>query len=72
MPQPMEHPTVSRPAADLALRVLRLERQLSSYQRLHAEELAELGRALAQVQDEMLALALRSTIAQPGGEALET
>jgi len=45
-------------SSDLALRVLRLEQQLDSYQRLHASELEELRRALAQVKEEVLTLAL--------------
>lgn len=68
MPETTRLPVLSHPSADLALRVLRLEQQLASYQRLHAEELAELGRALAQVKDEVLALA--PPTAEAGGEAL--
>ncbi len=72
MPDSQEHPALSHPAADLALRVLRLEQQLAAYQRLHAEELAELVRALAQVKHEVLALALHPAPADPGGEPFQT
>ncbi len=61
---------VTQPPADLALRLLRLEQQLESYQRLHNEELAALRQALAQVKEEVLALALQPVIPQQGGEAL--
>lgn len=60
-----------QPPADLALRVLRLEQQLDSYQRLHAEELAALRQALAQVKDEVLTLAQSPAPLQPGGETLQ-
>lgn len=57
------HPASTLPTADLALRVLRLEQQLDSYQRLHAQELEDLRRALAQLKEEVLALAPRPTVA---------
>lgn len=63
---------LSRPSADLALRVLRLEQQLDSYQRLHAEELEDLRRALALVKDEVLALASQPATSDSGGETLQT
>ena len=40
----------SVPLADIAYRVLRLEQQLDSYQRLHAEELEQMRRALAEIK----------------------
>lgn len=42
------------PPSDLAYRVLRLEQQLDSYQRLHGEELQEIRRALAELKDYIL------------------
>jgi len=42
---------------DIAYRMLRLEQQLESYQRLHAEELAEMHRALQELKTQVLALA---------------
>lgn len=59
---------VAQPPADLALRLLRLEQQLESYQRLHNEELAALRQALAQVKEEVLALALQPIMPRQGGE----
>jgi len=50
------------------LRLLRLEQQLESYQRLHAEELAALRQALAQMKDEVLALVSPPVSPQQGGE----
>ncbi|MCL5951684.1 MAG: hypothetical protein M1132_08180 [Chloroflexi bacterium] len=44
----------SNPPSDLAYRVLRLERQLESYQRLHAEELEEIRRAVEQLKEQLL------------------
>jgi hypothetical protein len=44
------------PAPDIAYRMLRLEQQLESYQRLHAEELAEIRRALEELKTQVLAL----------------
>lgn len=61
MPGMLQDSSPAPPSGDLALRVLRLEQQLNSYQRLHAEELEELRRALAQVKEEVLALAVRHT-----------
>ncbi|HEX9115637.1 MAG TPA: hypothetical protein VGA61_06180 [Anaerolineae bacterium] len=43
--------------ADLAFRVLRLEQQLESYQRLHSEELEQIRAALAALKAEVLAAA---------------
>ena len=44
--------------SDIAYRMLRLEQQLESYQRLHAEELAEMRRVLQELKDQVLALAV--------------
>ncbi|MGQ9766793.1 MAG: hypothetical protein ACUVSS_05595 [Anaerolineae bacterium] len=55
-------------SSGLALRVLRLEQQLDSYQRLHAEELEELRRALAQVKEEVLAVAVTHGTQASDGE----
>lgn len=44
------------PTPDIAYRMLRLEQQLESYQRLHAEELAEIRRALEELKTQVLAL----------------
>ncbi len=44
----------SNTSSDLALRVLRLEQQIEAYQRLHAEELAELRQLLAEVKNAVL------------------
>ncbi len=41
---------------DIAYRVLKLEQQLDSYQRLHAEELEQIRQALAALKDQILAL----------------
>ncbi len=43
--------------SDLAYRVLRLEQQLDSYERLHAEELEQIRRDLADLKRQVLALA---------------
>lgn len=48
--------SVSIPSSDIAYRMLRLEQQLESYQRLHAEELAEIRRALDALKAQVLAL----------------
>jgi len=44
-------------STDIAYRMLRLEQQLESYQRLHAEELAEMRRVLEELKAQVLALA---------------
>jgi len=57
---------------DLAYRVLRLEQQLESYQKLHAEELDEIRKALAEIKTEILAVATsadRATV--PGASSAE-
>ncbi len=43
--------------SDIAYRVLKLEQQLDSYQRLHAEELEQIRRALTDLKEQVLALA---------------
>lgn len=43
--------------SDLAYRMLKLEQQLESYQRLHSEELEQLHRAIAELKEQVLALA---------------
>lgn len=48
--------SASIPSSDIAYRMLRLEQQLESYQRLHAEELAEIRRALDALKSQVLAL----------------
>lgn len=53
----MPYPTPVPAPADLAIRVLKLEQQLESYQRLHAAELEEMRRALADIKAQVLALA---------------
>ncbi len=44
------------PPSDIAYRVLRLEQQLESYQRLHAEELEQIRRALEELKELVLTL----------------
>jgi hypothetical protein len=44
----------SVPPSDIAYRMLRLEQQLESYQRLHMEELAEIRRALDELKMQVL------------------
>lgn len=63
------HPSVLL-SADVALRVLRLEQQLDSYQRLHTQELEDLRRALSQLKEEVLALAPQQQAAQPVDEVV--
>ncbi len=45
------------PPSDIAYRMLRLEQQLDSYQRLHDAELEQIRRALAELKEQVLALA---------------
>ena len=42
---------------DLSIRILRLEQKLESYQRLHAEELNEIGLALVELKKQVLQMA---------------
>ncbi len=51
--------------SDLAYRMLKLEQQLESYQRLHSEELEELHRAVAELKEQVLALAAGELAAKP-------
>ncbi len=53
--------------SDLAFRVLRLEQQLDSYEHLHAEELEQIRRDLAELKKQVLALIAQSD-PQPNGE----
>ncbi len=53
--------------SDLALRVLRLEQQLESYQRLHSDELAEMRRVLDELSREVLALVASRSAVTPNG-----
>ncbi len=55
------------PRSDIAIRMLKLEQQLDSYQRLHAEELDQIRRALSELKDHVLALALERENAVHGG-----
>ncbi len=48
------------PSTEIAYRVLRLEQQLESYQRLHAEELEQMRRTLEEIKNQVLALALQN------------
>jgi hypothetical protein len=50
--------------------MLRLEQQLDSYQRLHAEELDQIRRALAELKQHVLALAAQKE-ASTATEALQ-
>ncbi len=43
--------------SDIAFRVLRLEQQLDSYQRLHEAELEQIRGALAELKEQILSLA---------------
>ncbi|MBI4788357.1 MAG: hypothetical protein HY782_15095 [Chloroflexi bacterium] len=55
--------------SDIAFRMLKLEQQLDSYQRLHAEELEQIRRALADLKDRVLALAAEKESATNGETA---
>lgn len=44
---------------DLAVRMLHLEQQIDSYQRLHSQEMEDLRRSVAQLREEVLALLYR-------------
>ncbi len=54
--------------SDVAYRVLRLEQQLESYQRLHAEELEEFRRALSELKELVLAFS-KDAPKESGGAA---
>ena len=56
------------PPSDVAYRVLRLEQQLDSYQRLHAEELEQIRQALAELKDLVLRLAQKDVSVESTGE----
>jgi hypothetical protein len=57
------------PSSDLAYRVLRLEQQLDSYQRLHAEELEQIRQALAELKDLVLGQAQKDVTVESVSEA---
>ncbi len=61
--------SASIPSSDIAYRMLRLEQQLESYQRLHAEELAEIRRALDALKAQVLALDAASKEVSSGAES---
>ncbi len=61
--------SVVPPSSDVAFRVLRLEQQLDSYQRLHSEELEEIRHALAELKDLVLGLAQKEATADSVGES---
>ncbi len=50
--------------SDLAYRVLHLEQQLDAYQKLHAQELEEIRKALNELKSQLVAMA---TAPQPQG-----
>lgn len=58
----VNHPVSPLSMADLVLRMLRLEQQLDSYQRLHAQEWEELRQALAQIKQDVLVLASQPVV----------
>jgi len=57
------------PPADVAVRLLRLEQQLDSYQRLHAEELEQIRQALAELKALVLGLAQTERVRDSVGES---
>ena len=57
------------PPSDVAFRVLRLEQQLDSYQRLHAEELEQIRQALAELKELVLGLAQKEGVSDSVGES---
>lgn len=56
--------TSAQPPNEMAFRVLRLEQQLESYQRLHAEELENIRRAVQELKEQVLAFAAREESAR--------
>ncbi len=56
----------SIPPSDIAYRVLRLEQQLESYQRLHAEELDQIRRAVEELKELVLTLNVNKPPVSPG------
>ncbi len=54
--------------SDIAYRVLRLEQQLDSYERLHAEELEQIRRDLEELKKQVLALVAASETPTNGEE----
>lgn len=57
------------PPSDVAYRVLRLEQQLDSYQRLHSEELEQIRQALAELKDLVLGQAQKEAVPESASEA---
>jgi len=58
------------PPSDVFYRVLRLEQQLDSYQKLHTEELDQIRLALAELKELVLGLAKNETT--PPADELKT
>lgn len=56
------------PSSDVAYRILRLEQQLDSYQRLHAEELEQIRQALAELKDLVLGQARKDVAVESTSE----
>lgn len=54
------------PPSDVAYRVLRLEQQLDSYQRLHSEELEQIRQALTELKELVLGLAQKEALVDTG------
>ncbi len=61
--------SVVPPSSDVAFRVLRLEQQLDSYQRLHSEELEEIRQALAELKELVLGLAQKESTIDSVGDS---
>ncbi len=57
------------PTADVAFRVLRIEQQLESYQRLHQEELGQIRAALEELKQQILLLAQKEVPVPEDGHA---
>lgn len=61
--------SVVPPSSDVAFRVLRLEQQLDSYQRLHSEELEQIRQSLAELKELVLGLAQKESAPETVGES---
>ncbi len=55
---------MSSVSSDIAYRMLRLEQQLESYERLHREELAAIRRSLDELKEQVLALDAQKVVAE--------
>jgi hypothetical protein len=55
--------------SDLAVRVLRLEQKLESYQRLHAEELENIRQALQGLKEQVLAITKDQASTTPSSDS---